>query len=151
MAFIRSFLPTSSIKNDCLVGISSVLTMPKSRANTSRCQYCTTLKKVILARMKARTARLLCVKISTLRFGNLSTRVPAYNAKNIIGKNCIAVTRLSLKAECVNCRTSQAWPIFCIHEPINDIHCPNQNSLKFRCRNDWKLENIFFSNMSTII
>ena len=129
MAFIRSSLPTSSMKNDCLVGMSSVFTMPSSAASTSTCQYSTMLKYVSVANITERTARLACVIISTVRLGNLSTSVPAKSAKSIIGKNCTALTIPNLKAESVSCSTSHDCPMICIHVPISEMHCPNQKSL----------------------
>ena len=129
----RSSLPTSSMTNVCLVGISSVLMMPSPIAQTRMCQYCTWFSHTNTAKMKVIPSDADCVNTRSFFFENRSMMTPENSENRKTGTNCMAETKPTKKDEFVRLKAKSGWATFCIHVPINEKHMPAVYSAKFRC------------------
>ncbi len=123
-AFIKSSCPTSSTTNDCLSGISSVLTSPISVEVIKRCQYC-----ILPDQTSRNSANVISmesdwVTMSIFFFGRRSISTPANSENSSTGTNCSALTKLSSSADFVSVYASHGCAVFCIHVPMVETHMP---------------------------
>ena len=77
MAFIKSSLPTISTMNDCRMGMSKALAMPRMVASTSTCQTATTPVQTRIATVNASSMKASCMKMMTRRLSTRSAMTPA--------------------------------------------------------------------------
>lgn len=82
----------TSRANAWRAGASTAVTHPKRKASSIISQRVIKWVMVSAPRIKARTMETLCVKMSTVRFGNRSTITPPNKDKNMAGSVDAAAT-----------------------------------------------------------
>jgi len=78
IAFIRSSLPTISTMNDCRMGMSNALAMPRIVARTRTCQTAITPVHTRIETVNASSMNATCIRMMTRRLSVRSAITPAY-------------------------------------------------------------------------
>ena len=139
IAFIRSSPPTSSMTNDCRIGMSNAFTVPSRKARTMMCVTVTTCVKVSAERTRARTIAETWVTTSIVRFGARSATTPPRNVKRKTGRKVAVPTIPSQIGSWVIWCTSHHCAALCIQVPTSEISWPYQKSRKLRWRSARKV------------
>ena len=116
--------PTISIAKLWRVGLSTALTVPRTKTRTKTIHGATTPATVTPNRARAGIAISAWVTISRRRFGKRSARRPPQAPKRRIGRNCRAVVIPTARPLPVSERTSQISATICIQLPERETTCP---------------------------
>jgi hypothetical protein len=116
--------PTISIAKLCLVGLSTALTVPRTKTSVITIQGATTPLAEIASRASAGAAISAWVTISSRRLAKRSASTPPQAPKRRIGRNCNAVVIPTATPLPVSERTSQTSATICIQLPESETICP---------------------------
>ena len=128
MAFGRSSLPTSSMRNAWRAGMSKTCVMPRRPAKIGMCQ--SLIWPVITRRpmVRARMHWMTCIERMRLRFGIRSASAPPMKAPRNIGSAPRTATMPSHWDACFSESesrvTSQFWPVDWTQVPMSEKSCP---------------------------
>ena len=116
--------PTISIAKLCRVGLSTELTVPRTKTSAKTINGVTTPAAVTANRARAGIAISAWVSISRRRFEKRSASRPPQAPKRRIGRNCSAVVIPTARPLPVSERTSQISATICIQLPDSETTCP---------------------------
>jgi len=114
----------SSVTNDCRVGLSTAIVMPRRTATTSTCQTCTLPLRVRTASTPASRPMIVIVTERTARLGNRSAITPPPSPRTRVGRNWHIVVMPTAVGEFVSVRTSQSWAMRWTQLPVEVMRTP---------------------------